>query len=146
MQSRKPRRQRAIGFFRPGRLKVPTAEARLNVANGYLPIKSRERGAQHCSRVALHKNQIRCLGSQVTIQSLQGPGGQAGQGLAWPHQIQVNVRLNAKDLQHLIQHLPMLRRHTDPALKARVLSDRQDDRGQFDSLRPGAEDNADFHR
>ena len=85
MQSRKPSCQRAIGFFRPGRLKVPTAEARLNVTNGYLPIKSRERGTQHRSRVALHENQIRGLGSQVTIQCFQGPGGQPGQGLAWPH-------------------------------------------------------------
>src|SRR5438046_5571293 len=85
VQSRKPRGQRAIGFLRPGRLKVPTSEARLNVANGYLQIESRERGAQHGRRVALHENQIRPLRSQVTIQSLQGPGGQAGQGLAWPH-------------------------------------------------------------
>src|SRR5438477_7976277 len=115
------------------------------MTDGHLSIKRRQRRAQNRCRVPLHQNQIWPFGCEVPIDCFQRPGGQRRQRLARPHQVQVRVGPDTKHLQYLIEHLPVLRGDANATLKARVVSQRQDDRSQFDGFGPGAEDDADFH-
>ena len=115
------------------------------MTDGHSAIKGRQSGAQHGGCVSLYQDQRWPLVVQVIVQRLQAAGGQGGKGLAGPHQIQVNVRPYAKDFQNLIQHFPVLSGHTDPTINPGVAAKCQYHRSQLNGLRPGAQDDTDFH-
>jgi hypothetical protein len=65
--------------------------------------------------------------------------------LVWFHQLEINIRGDAKYLQRLIQHLAVLASDTYTARKPGVVLKPQNDRRKLDRLWARSEDNGDFH-
>jgi hypothetical protein len=66
-------------------------------------------------------------------------GGDVGQPLPGPHQVEVAVRADGEQLKHLVQHLSVLRGHADQRRDARRLRQALDDGRHLDCLRARAE-------
>ncbi len=64
---------------------------------------------------------------------------QSGQRLSRLHQIQIEIRHNAKHGKHLIQHLPVLRGHANKRFQVGSLLQRLHQRAKLDSFGPRAE-------
>ena len=60
--------------------------------------------------------------------------------LALLHDVEVVVGLNAKDSEHLIEHRPVLRGHTDPDIEFGEGLQVENNWAQLDCLRSGSED------
>ncbi|MNO70131.1 hypothetical protein D3C76_610030 [compost metagenome] len=63
--------------------------------------------------VAVHQDYIRFVGGENAFHALQDGGGDVGQVLTGLHDIQVEIRLNTKQTQHLVQHFSMLSGHAN---------------------------------
>ena len=70
-------------------------------------------------------------------QALTGNGGECLPGF---HDIEIVLRRELENMQHGVQHLPVLGGHTAQALNARPALQLLHQRRHFDGLRPGAED------
>ena len=60
------------------------------------------------------------------------------------HDVEICVRLDAKFLKNLVEHFSVLAGDNLDRLDARIGLQSLDDGGEFDSLRPSAEDTHDF--
>ena len=81
---------------------------------------------------------------QITVYRHDRPGRQSGERLVGLHQVQVRIRGDSEDLQHLIEHLAMLAGDTDVRLEFRMLLQFQHQGTELDGLRPGTEDERDL--
>lgn len=57
--------------------------------------------------------------------------------LSGPHLIQVKIRPDTKQLQHLVQHFPMLGSHANLAVDLRMLGQRLNQGSHLDCFRAG---------
>lgn len=144
MQVREVGGKHAVGFLRPGRVQIVRAKARFHMGDGDVVIKGGQGRAEDGGRVSLNHDHIRLLFVQIAIQGFDGAGGQASQGLVVLHQVQIHIRDDLECLEHLIQHFPVLGSDADAAVELGICLEGQNDRGQFDGLRPGAKDDRDF--
>ena len=89
----------------------------------------------------MNQDQIGPFLCQNRFQPLDDIAGDIKEILTRFHDVEVIIRLNLKKIEHLIEHLPMLRRHTDQILKlCWVIIQCTDDRRHFYGFRAGAED------
>ena len=133
-------RQHAVDLFRKRRPLVEGPQARLDVADGDVPIEGAQGGAEHRRRVALHDHEIGTARVQVGVHRGDRPRGQIGERLVRPHQIEIGVRRDAEDGQHLIEHLAMLARDAHVRLELAVLAQGQHERAELDRLGARSED------
>ena len=127
-------RQHAVDLFRERRPLVEGPQARLDVADGDVPIERAQGGAEHGRRVALHDHQLGTAGVEIGVHGGDRPRGQIGERLVRPHQVEVGVRRDAEDGQHLIEHLAMLRGDAHVRLERPVLAHGEDERAELDGL------------
>jgi hypothetical protein len=135
----------SVYLFRKRRVVVSRAQARFDMVDGNLVIEGRDRRGHGRGGVALHHDAIRAECRQCVVHSPEHPRRQLRQGLVRLHQIEINVGSDVGDLEHLIEHLPVLCRHADEHPKARVFLQRMDDRKQLDRFRSGPEGHENVH-
>ena len=116
----------------------------LDMPDGDLLIERGERGCEGRRGIAVDQDHVGLLILQHRCQPLQDVAGDAVQGLAVLHDVQIMIGLDLECLQHAVQHLSVLGADADDALQLGMLFDRVDDRCHLDGLRPGAENTHDF--
>src|SRR3546814_3825794 len=62
------------------------------------------------------------------------------------HHVEIDVRDDARDLKHLIEHFAMLGRHAHSHVDPAPLAQGMDNGKHFDCFRPGSENRHDLHR
>ena len=87
----------------------------------------------------MHEDDIRRDLLQNRFQPVEDGRGDIEQRLSVLHNVQIVVRLNTENLQHLIQHPAVLGRNADNGPEGGTLSQFQDQGAHFDGFRPGAE-------
>ncbi len=130
----------AVHFLRPGGVDVAGAQSGFDVADGDFGVERGQRGGEGRGRVALHQHAV---GPEVGIhlaQPFEHRGRDVGQPLAVPHHVKVAVRADGEQVQHLIQHLPVLRGDADERRDAGGFGEAADDRRHLDGLGAGADD------
>src|SRR5215472_17577705 len=137
--------QHTISFLGPWGVHIAGPESGLNMSHGNVMVKRSQRRHKDSSSVTLHEDEVRFLHSQIFIESGYGARRKGGERLVWPHQIQVGIGSNLKNVQHLVQHLAMLCGNTDSAPKTRIAAKSQDYRREFDGFRTRTEYDRDFH-
>jgi hypothetical protein len=76
---------------------------------------------------------------------LQNAGGHILQRLSLPHDVQVVLHAQPENGENLIEHFPVLRRHTHVSDKAvPPLPERLDNGGELDGFWTGPENDKDF--
>ena len=129
-----------VHFLRPGAVEVARAQARLHMADGNLLIESCDSGGGRCCRVAMDQNHIRLDFLQDIAHAGKHPCGHVVEILALLHDVQVVIRHDLEDAQHLVQHLAVLARHAHNRLElSRILLELLYQRAHLDGLRPRAE-------
>ena len=88
----------------------------------------------------MHKYCIGLLRFKNIAHPGQHPTGDVRQVLSGLHEVQVYVRGDLKQLQHLIQHLSVLRGDADDGLQRRCGLQRMNERRHFDGLRTSPKD------
>ena len=104
--------QHTIHLFGERIAPVPGSQACLYVPHMDLPVLGGNCRCGDCGSVTLNQDPVHLCVSQHRIEFSQNTGGQGGESLLRSHQVEIDVRLNIEDLQHLIQHFTMLRRDT----------------------------------
>ena len=117
VQRRQLRRQHPVQLFRERLQHIARAQPRLHVPYGNLGIECRQRPAERGRRVSLHQDHVRSLLADHRFQRRHNPRRRLRQALVRPHDVQIMVRPDPEHLQHLVQHLPVLRGHTNAYLE-----------------------------
>jgi hypothetical protein len=94
----------------------------------------------------MHQHHIRLPLSKDTLHAMKHVARNVTQGLVGFHQVKIEIRLNGKQLQHLIQHLPVLGRDADFGVKRGIFGQSFHNRGHFNGFGTGAEHTEDFHQ
>ncbi|MCY1532423.1 hypothetical protein D9M68_676980 [compost metagenome] len=92
----------------------------------------------------MHQDHIGLVGGENTFHALQNGCGYVSQILAGFHDIQVEIRLDTKQAQHLVQHFPMLSGHADLGVEVFIGGQGQGKWGHLDSLGASAENTEGF--
>ncbi|MNH38885.1 hypothetical protein D3C79_999810 [compost metagenome] len=88
--------QLAVGLFRPRRVQIAGAQARLHVSNRDTLIKSRQAGRQRGGCVTVDQHHIRLEFFQNAFQAFQNATGNLTQSLAGLHDVQIVIRHDFK--------------------------------------------------
>jgi hypothetical protein len=111
----------AVHLLREGLPLVVGTQAGLHMGH----CDSRIKGSQGCSSggggISLDYYPVRLLSPQERLQGRQYGGGNPAGCLVWLHEVEVIVRDNGKELEHLVQHLTVLAGNTDPGLQVSIL-------------------------
>jgi hypothetical protein len=83
-------------------------------------IESCKCAAKHSRGIALHKHCIGLFNTEIVMQTFHSTRCKTGKSLIGPHEIQIAIRCNLEDIQDLIQHLTVLSRYANPAVKSPV--------------------------
>ena len=131
--------QATVHLLGEGRVFIVSAQSRLHVAHGDLTVKRRQGAYKGGGGITVDQHQIGLGCGQNALHPGQRLGGDGEQALAGLHNIQIVIRLQAKDVQHAVQHLPVLGGNGAEAFK-RLLPGQLPHQGDhFDGLGPGAE-------
>ena len=107
-------------------------------------IEAEHRRGHHGGGVALHQEPIRFEIHQDRVQLGEDPGGQFGQALVGPHQVQVHIGCDLKGFQHLIEHFTVLGGDADQRFDlVGELPQPFDHGGHLDGFRAGAKNGDD---
>ncbi len=87
------------------------AQPRLHMRQRNPLIIRRQRPAQNCCRISLHKHYFRPHFRQHGLQACERPRRDFRQRLPLLHKVQVHIRLHVEHGHHLIQQAPVLGRH-----------------------------------
>ena len=115
------------------------------MAYRHLFIKGSQAGRHGGGGVAMHQQQVVALALQDAAQAQQNMAGDVGQVLPRLHDVEVVVGLDAKQIKHLVKHLPMLRCDANLRLNAGRVCQSVDDRRHFDGLGAGTKNSEDLH-
>ncbi|MNC26198.1 hypothetical protein D3C75_743200 [compost metagenome] len=138
--------QLAVHLLREGGELVPGSEPCFHMAYPDLLQKRRVGGQEGGGGIAVHQDQVRLGFRQDRLQLLNNPHRQPRERLALLHNVQVVIRLDLKLVQHHVQHLPVLGRHTDHRIYFGImLLQFQYQRNHLDGFRPGSEDGHDLY-
>lgn len=133
-----------VELFRPRRVEVAGAQARLYVADGYLEVESCERGSERGGRVSMNKDDIWMARLECFFDIEQDVACYVEERLPGLHYRQIVIGCNGKCLKNLIEHLPMLPRHAYERLEiVRPPLKLAHQRAHLNCLRPCAEDEHD---
>jgi len=144
VQCGQARRKHPVGLFGPGRVEVAGAQACLHVPNRDVVVEGGKGSAEGRGRVALDEDKVGFGLREEAVDGLDRPGGEAGQRLVPLHQVEVHVGLDAEGIEDLVEHLAVLGGDADLTGEARIVLEREDDRGQLDGLGTRAEDDSYF--
>ncbi len=145
VQVGEPGGQPAVHLLRPRRMDVARPQARLDMADRHLRVERGQRGGEGRGRVALHEHPIR---TQIGIDlgdALQHRGRDVSKALTRAHQIEVAIGADGEQVEHLVQHLAVLRGHADQGGDAGRFGEPAHDGRHLDRLGAGAEDRQDAH-
>ena len=129
-------RELAVGLLGPGGVEVAGPEPCLHVRHGDLPVVAREASRERGSGVAVHQHQVGSEGFEHPAHAAQHRAGDVGQVLPRGHDVEVEVRAEAEEVEHLVEHLAVLGGDAEPRLEARVGCERPRQRRHLDRLRP----------
>ena len=127
-------------LLRERRVRVAGAEARLEVDDRDLPVEGGEAADEGGGRVALHDDRVGALGLEERRQSIERACRHRGERLARRAEIEIVVRDDSEQVEHLREHLAVLPGHDDDRLEVRRPLELRDHGGDLDRLRTGAED------
>ena len=129
-----------VHLLREGGPLVIGAQTGLHMAHRDLVVEGGQGPGKGGGGVPVDQHQVGPGLVQHAVHAQQALGGDGGQGLPRLHDVQVVVGLEMENLQHRVQHLPVL--GGDAAQGPDVLppGELQSQGGHFDGLRPGAED------
>ncbi len=100
----------AVEFLGKGALKVPGAQARLDVAETDVIVEGDQRSDQDGGRVALGQDPIGPLATHEVVQGREEGRREGREPLVGPHEVQVHIGPDREGGQHLVEHLAMLAR------------------------------------
>ena len=135
-----PRDELTVHLLGIGRILIVGAQPRLDMADLHLVVKGRERAGKGRGGIAVDKDHIGRKAVDDLVHTGQALTGDGRERLTRGHNVEVGVRLEAKDLHDAVEHLAMLRRHAAKALDALAPRELLDERSHLDRLRPRAED------
>ena len=139
------RRQFPVHLFWERRILVAGAESCLHMAYRDLLVESSQRSYKGRSGIPMDQDQIRLCLFQDFLQTHQGTAGHIIQSLACGHDVQIIIRFDLEQIQHLIQHFPVLGRHRNDGFQhIRILFHFQYQRAHLNGFRPGTENRHDF--
>ncbi len=138
------RRQPPVDLLGIRRVHIARAEARLHVRHRDLVIEGGQRPDEGGRGVTLHHHQIGLLLGDQPVQAAQGPLRHTGEGLTVPADVEIVVRNQAEQVEHLVEHAAMLAGDHDPGFEVRGVLQGQDERSHLDGFRPGPEDGHDL--
>ena len=104
-------RQFPVHLFWEGRILVPGTEPRFHMAYRDLLVERSQRPYKGSGGIPMDQDQIRLCLFQDFFQTHQGTAGHIIQSLACGHDVQIIIRFDLEQIQHLIQHFPVLGRH-----------------------------------
>ncbi|MNC47994.1 hypothetical protein D3C75_970860 [compost metagenome] len=113
--------QAPVAFLWPGGIQVVGAQAGFYMGDGDLLVIGRQAGGKRGRGVAMHQHHIGLEFGQYRLDTLQNPGGHAGQVLAGFHDVQVVIRGDTEQFQYLVEHLPVLAGDAHAGFEAAVL-------------------------
>ena len=120
------------------------AQTGLHMAHGDLVIESGQGPGEGGGGVPVDQDQVGLGLLQHALHAQQAFGGDGGQGLPGLHDIQVIVGLELENIQHRVQHLPVLGSDAAQGLDARAALELQGQGGHFNGLGTGAENGHHF--
>ena len=114
---------------------------RFDVVDRHLAVIGRERTRHRRGRIALDDDAIGRDRVHHPAEPGQQPRGECVERLIGLHHVEIVLGYDPGDLQHLVQHLAVLRRNADLDAEPIVRLERGDDRKQLDGFRtrPGDE-------
>ena len=118
----------AVGFFRPGMLHVAGAKPGLDMAHPDPLVKAGQCAGHGGSGVALHQHHIRFLLLEDALKRQHQGGGQPFQRLPGRHDVQIDVRGDAKNRHYSFRHGAVLTGKADNRREAGRIPESQDDR------------------
>ena len=133
----------AVNLLGPGVIDIARAQPRLDVIDRQLAVIGGERAAHGGGGIALDHDPRRPRLVHHRAQPGEQPRGQRVEALVGLHHVEIVVRHDPGDIEHLVEHAAMLRGNADLAVEPRVGLERGDHREQLDGFRPGAEDDED---
>ena len=146
VQRREPADQAAVHLLGPRGLEIAGAQARLDMGDLGFRVKRGQAGGQGGGGVAVDEHPVVAAPFKDFPQAGQNVGGDVGQVLARLHDVEVEIRMDVEQLQHLVEHLPVLGGHANMGFDGLGLAQRGHHRGHFDGLGAGAEHDKNFQR
>ncbi len=136
-------RHAPVDFFRKWLPFVMCAQPGFHVPNPDPPVIGCQGRRHHRGCIALHQHPIGGKFSQHRIQAGKNRRRQLRQCLVRLHQIQVKIRQDLEQVQHLVEHLAMLSRYTYTGFDPGCFGQAAHHRRHFHRFRPGAKNRQD---
>ena len=115
------------------------------MTDGDAPMKSSERANHRRGGIAVDQYAIRFNRFQDRIEGGEGPCAQGVECLIRHHEIEIVIRHNLEQAQHLVQHAAMLASHAYLRIHARRVCKQLHEGSHLDRFRTRAENRKDFH-
>jgi hypothetical protein len=106
-------RQAPVHLLGEGGKRVAGAQAGLDVRDLDPPMEGCKRAGERCRRVALNDDDVGRDLDQHIVEAGEYPCGETGKRLVRRHQVEIIVRFDPEQIEHLVQHLAVLSRRAD---------------------------------
>ena len=121
MQFRQTAGEGAVHLLGKRRIPVIGAQSGLHMAHRRLLVKGAQSRRKGGGGISMDQHDVRPALFHYLGHPFHHPGGDGCQSLALFHDIQVVIRPHRKNIQYLVQHLPMLAGDADHTVKFRPL-------------------------
>ena len=115
------------------------------MADGNLAEIGREGGGHGGQRVAVNKNAGGFFSVEAFAETRNKPREQTVERLVGRHDVKIDVGRDARDLQYLVKHFAMLRRHADAHVHGAPIAQRVHHGKHLDGLRTSPENRHNLH-
>ena len=138
-------RQTAVHLLRERRILIVRAQTSLDVADSRLMVISRKCTGKCRRRISVNEHDIRFFLRQDLVKAHHSPRRDIKKRLASRHDVEIMIRLDMEEVEHLIEHFAVLGGNGHYRFnRLRVLLELQDNRSHLDGLRTRAEDSHDL--
>ena len=127
-----------VRFFRPRLVNIKTAQPGLDMVDRDFAIVGRKGRRHRSQRVAMNDDARRGFLVQRSAKPGQRTRHETIERLTVLHQVEIDVRHDARHCKHLVEQGPVLRRHSDARLDALQRAQGVNDRKHLDRFRPRA--------
>lgn len=131
--------QLAVHFLRERAVLIVGTQTGLYMADRHLVVECRKRTGKGGRGITVDEHDVRLCLFEHLIQTVQALLGDGRQRLTRLHDVQVIIRLNIENIEHLIEHLTVLRGNTHNGFSVFILLERVHQRRHLNGLRAGAE-------
>ena len=137
----------AVHFLGEWGLLIASAQPRLDMPHGHACVESGKAGGERGGGIAMHKDKVGLLLLQHALETREDIAGDVVQILSGLHDVQIVLRHDVEQIEHLVQHLPVLRGDANDGLNLTSTGlQALDQRRHLDGFRAGAKNEHDFHR